>query len=157
MEHKYSWAQNTGDIPTEDAKFLENMTRVIFQAGLSWKMIGNKWPSFQEAFADFNVDEVAKFTEDEVEQLMVNKAIIRNEQKIRATIFNAQAFQEIAAEAGSFRKFLDQHLEKMGPDKTAKELQKRFHRVGKMSSYIFLWSVGVDMPHRQEHKKSESH
>lgn len=45
--------------PTDDDDYFENMTRVIFQAGLSWKMIGRKWPSFRRAFKDFAIDEVA--------------------------------------------------------------------------------------------------
>ncbi|MFX1342988.1 MAG: DNA-3-methyladenine glycosylase I [Promethearchaeota archaeon] len=144
---QHDWACKRGELPTEDSIYFANMTRVIFQAGLNWKVITSKWPDFQDAFANFDLEKVAKFTEADIHQLMTNKAIVRNEAKIRATINNAEIFKEIAAEADSFRNYLETLLTTQGLDKTTKTLQKRFNRLGKTSSSIFLWSVGVDVPH----------
>ena len=144
---QHDWACKKGELPTKDSKYFANMTRVIFQAGLNWKVITTKWPDFQDAFANFDPEKVAQFTEANVQQLMTNKAIVRNEAKIRATINNAEIFKEIAAEAGSFQNYLEALLSTQGLDKTTKTLQKRFNRLGKTSSFIFLWSVGVDVPH----------
>ncbi len=41
--------------PSDDDAYFENMTRVIFQAGLNWKMIDEKWPNFKEAFKNFSI------------------------------------------------------------------------------------------------------
>ena len=144
---QHDWACKKGELPTKDSKYFENMTRVIFQAGLNWKVIATKWPDFQDAFAHFDPEKVAQFTEAYVHQLMTNKAIVRNEAKIRATINNAQIFQEISAEGGSFQSYLKALLASQELDKASKLLQKRFNRLGKTSSYIFLWSVGVEVPH----------
>lgn len=144
---QHDWACRKGELPTKDSKYFENMTRVIFQAGLNWKVITTKWPDFQDAFANFDTEKVAQFTETDIQQLMKNKAIVRNEAKIRATIDNAEIFREIATEAGSFKKYLETLLATQELDKTTKTLQKRFNRLGKTSSYIFLWSVGVEVPH----------
>jgi 3-methyladenine DNA glycosylase Tag len=123
------------------------MTRIIFQAGLGWKMISQKWPAFQDAFSKFNVDHVAEFTEKDVKKLLSNPAIVRNQQKIRATIFNAQELQKISQESGSFRQYLDTLLQSIGLAGTLKELQKRFSRLGRSSASMFLWSIGEDVPH----------
>ncbi len=123
------------------------MTCVIFQAGLNWKVIAAKWPDFIDAFASFDTQKVAKFTEGDFNRLMENKAIVRNEAKIRATIANAQTFQEIAVQSGSFQTYLKGLLAEEGLSKTMKTLQKQFNRLGKMSVHIFLWSVGVEVPH----------
>ena len=141
------WACKQGELPSKNSKYFENMTRVIFQAGLNWKVIAMKWPDFQAAFANFDPAKVANFSEAKVQQLMSDTTIVRNEAKIRATINNAEVFQEIAAESGSFRKYLESLLATEELDKTTKILQKRFSRLGKTSSHIFLWSVGVKVPH----------
>ena len=47
---------------SNDEVYFENMCRVIFQAGLNWQVIDNKWPSIKKAFANFNIDKVACFT-----------------------------------------------------------------------------------------------
>ena len=37
--------------PATDEAYFENMCRVIFQAGLNWQVIDNKWPSIKKAFS----------------------------------------------------------------------------------------------------------
>jgi DNA-3-methyladenine glycosylase I len=125
------------------------MTRIIFQAGLNWKVVTMKWPDFKEAFADFNIDKVATYDDADVARLIENKAIIRNEAKIKATILNAQVFQDIATIHGSFQSYLKDLLANQGLKQTMKTLQKQFNRLGKTSIQIYLWSVGVKVPHSE--------
>ncbi len=113
-------------------------------------MIAQKWPAFQDAFSKFNVDRVAKFTKKDVKKLLADPAIVRNQQKIRATISNAQEFQKISTESGSFRQYLDKLLQTEGLAYTLKDLQKRFSRLGRSSTLMFLWSIGEDVPHPEE-------
>ena len=56
--------------PSNDNEYFENMCRVIFQAGLNWHVIDNKWPTTKKAFANFNIDKVACFTDADVQRLM---------------------------------------------------------------------------------------
>ena len=51
----------------EDNDYFENMTRIIFQGGLNWKVIENKWSYFKKIFRDFSNDQVAKFDDSVVE------------------------------------------------------------------------------------------
>jgi 3-methyladenine DNA glycosylase Tag len=121
------------------------MSRVIFLAGLSWKMINEKWPNFKKAFKNFSIDEVAKLGEEDVERLMGDKSIVRNRAKIIATINNAKQFQNIRKEYGSFRSYLDSLDKSSNYALVIKELGKKFARMGPSSARIFLYSVGEDI------------
>jgi len=141
------WMYRGGKRPQNDDAYFENMTHVIFQAGLGWKMITQKWPNFKNAFANFSVEKVAKFGDKDVERLMANKEIVRNRQKILATIHNAVQFQEIKKTYGSFQSFLDKLDKSNNYASVIKELGKRFERLGPSSARIFLYSVGESVRH----------
>jgi len=136
--------------PPNDDKYFENMTRVIFQAGLGWKMIDKKWPNFQKAFADFSVDKVARFGDTAIERLMKDEGIVRNRVKITAAIENARQFKKIKTEHGSFQAYLNSLDKSNNYALVMKELGKRFQRLGPSSARIFLYSVGEDVRHPQE-------
>jgi len=125
------------------------MTRVIFLAGLSWKMIDEKWPNFRQAFKNFSVDEVAKFGEKDIERLLTDASIVRNRAKITAAINNAKQFQDIRKEYGSFRSYLDS-LDKSNNALVIKDLGKKFNRIGPSSANIFLYSVGENVTPQEE-------
>jgi DNA-3-methyladenine glycosylase I len=72
----------------EHAMF-ERMTLEGFQSGLSWIVILRKRPAFREAFAQFDPERVARFGDDDVARLLADAGIVRNRQKIEATIHNA--------------------------------------------------------------------
>lgn len=147
MSAERSWVYKNRSKPTKDSQFLESMTRVVFQAGLNWKMMDKKWPAFQEAFASFDVEKVASFEEEDIDRLLSNKSIVRNSQKIHATIKNAQEMLKIDEEYGSFRSYLDHIIREKGIEDTLKNLNKRFSRIGRSTGLMFLWSVGEEVPH----------
>ncbi len=133
--------------PPDDSAYFENLTRCIFQAGLNWKIITNKWPGFTEAFAGFDVEKVAGFGEGDVERLMADTGIVRNRRKIVATIGIAQKFRRIAGEHDSFKEWftgLDKSDNYAGAMKT---LQETFSHVGKSTANIFIYAVGEDVKH----------
>ena len=78
----------------DDALF-ERLTLEAFQSGLSWITILRKRPAFRAAFAGFAIDAVAAFTEDDVERLMADAAIVRNRAKVTAAVRNARAAQQL--------------------------------------------------------------
>ena len=91
---------------TDDKVLFEFLVLESFQAGLSWLTILKKRAAFGEAFADFIPAAVANFTPDDVAKLKQNKNIVRNEQKIRATINNAACFLQIQHGHGTFAHYL---------------------------------------------------
>ena len=135
------------EMPPDDNAYYENMARCVFQAGLSWQMIADKWPEFKKAFKNFDIKTVSDFDEQDIEGLLSNKNIIRNRAKIEATIANAIAFQEVIEEFESFRNYID-NLDKSENYKfVKKDLAKRFERMGPKTSMVFLFSIGEDIKH----------
>lgn len=86
----------------DDRKMFEFLVLESFQAGLSWEIVLNKRDNFRKAFAEFDFHKVANFDEAKVQELLLDKGIIRNQLKIRATINNAQRYLEVIEEFGSF-------------------------------------------------------
>lgn len=99
-------AEELAAIP--DDRWLAQMARGIFQAGISWTVVENKWPGIEEAFHGFDVGRVALMSEDWYDELLADPRIVRSPPKVRAIQQNAVLIQEAAAEAGSFgRKVAD--------------------------------------------------
>ena len=76
------------------------------QAGLSWSTILNKREGYRQAFADFDVEKVARFTDKRVEKLLTNPAIVRNRLKVKSAVTNAKALIKVQEEFGSFSKYI---------------------------------------------------
>lgn len=132
------------------------------QAGLSWLTILRKQAAYYEAFAHFDPHTLAQWSEDDVQRLMANPGIVRNRQKIRSVIKNAQGFLLITEqEQLSFSRFLWQFVDfqqqvnsvsAAAPAPTtspaskamAKALKKRgFSFVGETICYAFMEAVGM--------------
>ena len=144
------WFYKKGTTPPTDDAYFENMTRIIFQAGLSWRLIERKWPNFRRAFENFSIERVAHFGEDDVKRLMADKGIVRNRRKILATIYNAKQFQAIKKEFGSFQSYIKTLDKSNNYAPVIKELSKKFKHLGPSSARIFLYSVGEDVRYTPE-------
>jgi len=100
-----SWAVGDEYVPYHDAEWgrpvvdddalFERLCLEGFQSGLSWLTILRKRPAFREAFAGFRIDDVARFGAHDVRRLLGDAGIVRNRQKIEATIANARAATEL--------------------------------------------------------------
>lgn len=90
----------------EDQKLFEYLTLESAQAGLSWYTILKRREGYRKAFANFDVNAVAAFDNEKVEELVLNTAIIRHRGKIKAAVNNAQLFIEIQQEFGSFSTYM---------------------------------------------------
>ncbi len=108
-----------------DVAFFERMTYESFQSGLSWLIIMRKRHGFREAFAGFDPEQVARFTESDVVRLLGDTGIVRNRRKIEATITNARALCDLRAATGEGS--LDRLMREHAP--TELELRAEgFHR-----------------------------
>ena len=72
------------------------------QAGLSWSTILNKRDGYRKAFADFDPEKVARFTDKRVEKLLQDSSIVRNRLKVRSAVTNARALLAVRQEFGTF-------------------------------------------------------
>jgi DNA-3-methyladenine glycosylase I len=149
----------------DDRKHFEFLILDGFQAGLSWKTILYRREGFRKAFSDFDVEKVAMYTEEQLEELMKDAGIIRNRLKIFGTVKNAKAFIEIQKEFGSFDAYIWQFTGNqtiVGERKTFKEipatskesdamskaLKKRgFTFVGSTICYAYMQAAGMVNDH----------
>ncbi len=72
------------------------------QAGLSWRTILGKREAYRKAFANFEPERVALYSEKDIERLLLDAGLIRNRRKLEAAVANARAFLAIQAQYGSF-------------------------------------------------------
>lgn len=100
--HDEEWGREVHD----DKILFEFLVLESAQAGLSWITILRRRENYRKAFADFDVQKVAAFNDEDVERLMQDVGIIRNRLKILAAISNAKLFMDVQKEFGSFDKYL---------------------------------------------------
>jgi DNA-3-methyladenine glycosylase I len=135
----------------------ERLSLEAFQSGLSWLIILRKRPFFRLAFADFDVDTVAAFSDADEQRLLGDAGIVRNRAKIAATIANARAIRDAVPEG------LDELLWSFAPPDhvrprtwadvratapesvaMAKTLKKRgFKFVGPTTAYALMQATGM--------------
>lgn len=126
-----------------DDRILAEMAKRIFSSGFSWSVIERKWPGFEEAFLGFEPGRLLFQPPDFWDALTSDKRIVRNGQKIMAVAGNARFVMDVAAEHGSFGRFL---ADWPGRDQIGlwRLLAKRGHRLGGNSGPYFLRFIGKD-------------
>ena len=62
------------------------------QAGLAWITVLRKRQGFREAFDQFSPEKVASYTSRDINRLMKDNGIVRNQLKIKSAINNARCF-----------------------------------------------------------------
>lgn len=135
------------------------------QAGLTWISILRRRESYKEAFDNYDLDTIVKYSDDKVSDLLQNKGIIRNKLKVRSVIKNAAAFKSIQKEFGTFSKYLWNYVDDKPiinrfksiddiPTETelsktiSKDLKKRgFSFVGPTIIYAYMQAVGLTNDH----------
>ena len=88
-----------------DRTLFEFLTLEGAQAGLSWLTVLRKRQAYKAAFADFDVERVARFTPQKIARLMLDPGIVRNRLKLESTVKNARAYLRVQHEFGSFSKY----------------------------------------------------
>ncbi len=143
--------------PKDDDGYFEQMSKAVFLAGLNWKVIEKKWPDIKRLFANFSIDTVAQFSDEDIDRLLKDEGMIRSAKKIIAVVTNAQTMQEVEQEFGFFGKYL-QAVKAKSEEALLKDLHKRFAFLGESTAVIFLFSVGEEMPEtieRMQRKKEK--
>lgn len=160
-------------MPVRDERGLfERLSLEAFQSGLSWATILRKRPAFRRAFHNFDPDTVAEFSESDVERLLGDADIIRNQAKIRATVSNAKAVIALRAEGGLVDfvwSFLPEATAAPAPDEPvvtqspksvalSAALKKRgFSFVGPTTMYALMEAIGmVDAHPVGSHRRGSS-
>jgi 3-methyladenine DNA glycosylase Tag len=128
---------------TEDSRYLAHMTKTVFQAGFSWRVVEQKWQQFETVFDGFDPNKMMRLTHGDVNQLVQDKRIIRNRIKIETIPRNARFVLEISEQHQSFGTFL--------ANWPSEDLVGLWHflkkfgcRLGGRTSQYFLRFAGVD-------------
>jgi 3-methyladenine DNA glycosylase Tag len=126
-----------------DDRVLAEMAKRIFSAGFAWRVIERKWPGFEAAFLGFEAKRLLLRPDEFWERLASDARIVRNGQKIMSVRANARFVADVAAEHGSFGKFL---ADWPGDDIVGllDVLAKRGARLGGMTGQYLLRFVGKD-------------
>ena len=152
--HDEEWGRPVDD----DVRLFEKLSLEGFQSGLSWITILRKRPAFREAFAGFDIQQVARFGEQDVSRMLDDTGIVRHQGKIRSTINNAQRSLEVIDEFGSLGALIWSFEPDARPptwDATtpesialAKDLKRRgFSFVGPTTAYAFMQAMGLVNDH----------
>lgn len=156
--HDNEWCKPNFD----DNYLFEMLLLESFQAGLSWECILNKRENFKQAFDNFDVYKICNYNNEKVKKLLENKSIIRNKQKINATINNSKIFIKIKNEYGTFYNYLKTFTNNkiiyetnkntnLLSDKISKDLKKRGMKfVGSTIIYSYLQAIGIIYSHDKE-------
>jgi DNA-3-methyladenine glycosylase I len=89
-----------------DRKHFEFLILEGAQAGLSWATILKRRDGYFKAFAEFDPQKVAKFTQKDENKLLKDEGIIRNKLKVKSAVTNAKRLLEVQKEFGSFDKYI---------------------------------------------------
>ncbi len=155
--HDTEWGFPVGG----DLRLFEKICLEGFQSGLSWRTILTKRENFRAAFAGFDFEKVARFTDKDVERLLKDAGIIRHRGKIEATINNAKRAVEMVEKEGSLAAFLWRYEPDpagLGEPQTAstspesvrlsKDLKKLGWKfVGPTTVYAFIQAMGLINDH----------
>ena len=153
--HDEEW----GHPVASDVRLFEKLCLEGFQSGLSWLTILRKRENFRAAFAQFELEAVARFDAQDVARLLANAGIVRHRGKILSAIGNAGRALALIEEAGSLFEYVSRYranraariapsqpLQPTSPESIAmsKDLKKRgWTFVGPTTVYAFMQAMGV--------------
>lgn len=139
--HQSYHDQEYGFPSRDETVLFERLALEIMQAGLSWEIVLKKRAALNVAFDGFQVDKVAAYSDQDIDRLLNDAAIIRNRRKIEAIIANAAVIQMIRKEQGGFSAWLDSH-HPQPKDVWVKLFRKTFRFTGGEIVGEFLMSLG---------------
>ncbi len=157
LYHDNEW----GKLNKNDNYLFEMLILESFQAGLSWECILNKRESFKKAYDNFDYKKVSEYNEEKINELLLNKDIVRNNLKIKASINNAKIFKSLIKEYNSFYNYLMTFTNNKTfyetnkttnelSDKISMDLKKRGMKfVGSTIIYSYLQAIGIINSHEE--------
>jgi len=133
--------QELAQIP--DHRWLSAFTMKVFQCGISWKVVRDKWPNFETLFFQFDIESLLLLSDEQCEAKAKDPRIIRHLTKVMSIPANAQMLYAASQQHGSFAKMVadwptEQITELWG------YLKKHGKRLGGNTGPYTLRTMGVD-------------
>ena len=163
--HDTEWGAPLRD---DDRKMFEHLTLECLQCGLSWALMLKKREIFRQCFDNFDYDKIAAYTERDEERILETEGMLKSPRKVAAVINNAQCYQKIREEFGSFCAYLwsytdgktviyEGHPQGAVPvsnglsDRISADLKKRgFKYIGTVTIYSHLQACGIINDHAED-------
>jgi DNA-3-methyladenine glycosylase I len=150
---------------TDDRTQFEFLILEGAQAGLSWSTILNKREGYRKAFAEFDPEKVARFTQKRIEKILLNPGVVRNKLKVNSAVSNAKLFLKVQEEFDGFSNYIwsfvngkpiQNRIKKVSDipatsgesDALSKDMKKRgFKFVGSTILYAHMQATGLINDH----------
>jgi len=152
----------------DDRQMFEHLTLECLQCGLSWALMLKKREIFRQCFDNFEYDRIADYGEADVARILGTDGMLKSVRKVRAVINNAQCYQRIRAEYGSFCDWLwafsggstilyEGHADGAVPvsnglsARISREMKRRgFKYIGPITIYSHLQACGIINDHARQ-------
>jgi len=134
--------RRTFDKNKPDLFFYKKLVETIHVGGYKVSILRNRWTDIEKAFANYDVNKVSQYTDEDLKKMMNNSKLIRNRRKLKACIENAKIMKEISTQYSSFGKYLDQ--KKSDFKELKEELIERFYYLGDILALEYLKEIGID-------------
>jgi DNA-3-methyladenine glycosylase I len=149
----------------DDRELFEFLLLEGAQAGLSWSTVLSRRPAYYDAFQGYDIESIARLSDDDLEALLRNPLLIRNRLKIFSARTNARAALRIIESKGSLDGYLWSFVDgkpiinrwaepeavpatTKQSDRMSRELrQSGFSFVGSTICYAFMQAVGMVNDH----------
>ncbi len=127
----------------KDDDFFKLIVEITFYSGFRSTTVTNRLPEILNLLG--NYQKVKNYTFEDVERILKDEKIIANVSKICSTILNARKFDQIIAECGSFKNYLNKFNFKMGSEDFEQLYTDlhRFHYLSDITAYHFLMDIGA--------------
>src|SRR5690349_19534562 len=122
-----------------DQELFEMLTMIAFYSGFRASTVESKEGIILGHFPNHEI--VSQYTNNELQRILADPRMIRNERKIRGCIANAKTFKSVVDEFGSFQNYLnsfDPNASFENLESLKQELEYRFDYLGGTTVYHFL-------------------
>jgi len=93
-------------LKVSDDRILSAFTKKVFQSGFVWRVVENKWPDFEDSFFNFDIEKILMMPEEMLERKAADPKIIRNYNKVKTIVINAQMMFEQTNNDQTFAQFI---------------------------------------------------
>ena len=146
FEQQYGKFKHFENKKQSDQDFFEMLIMIVFYSGFRSSTVEKKECIILNHFPDF--EKVSSYGEKEIQNILLDSEMIKNERKIRSCIINAKIFRELVKEYGSFQNYLDSFNANISFENLIflkEELEYRFDYLGGTTVYHFLTDLGYNV------------
>lgn len=138
-------------VPSSPADYFEVLTRAVFNAGMTWRVVQAHWPALADAFAAFDPAIVAGYDEHDIDRLVADDRLIQSRGKLTAVPANARIFVELADEHNGFEAWLSNMDDY---DARERALCANFRYIGEFGAFWSQYTLGLTVPDYRQWARS---